>query len=211
LALGIAHGLAIHEHDADYGRNPTIFAREQTAKKPYLRVTLSDQLEPPPLAASALQVGVVDEGAANLTLVAPTQGFAYEVFVDDLPLGRHNIPPVIAGETQVISLRDLPSPLAGATHRVRVITLNRTGQRSETATAHFTWPKPAAIARPTVSFPPAAAYPVVDVAVIPVSDKYDQRGNAVGSLPRDYRTHNAIYDGQRVRLRAAAGEVVGFQ
>lgn len=211
MALGIAHGLAIHEHDADYGRNPTIFAREQSAKKPYLRVTLDDQLEPPPSAASDLQISGVDEEAASLTLVAPTQGFAYEVFVGDLPLGRHNIPRVIEGETQVIPLRDLPSPMAGATHRVRVITLNRTGQRSEAATAEFTWPKPTAIAKPTVSFPPAAAHPVVDVAVIPVSDKYDQRGDAVGSLPKDYRTHNAIYDGQRVRLRAAAGEVVGIQ
>lgn len=211
MALGIAHGLAIHEHDADYGRNPTIFAREQSGKKPYLRVTLGDQLEPPPQAASDLQISVVDEGLAKLTLVAPVHGFAYEVFVDDLPLGRHNIPPLAAGEAQVISLRDLPSPMVGATHRVRVITLNRTGQRSEAATASFTWPEPTAIAQPVVSWPPASANPIADVAIIPVSDKYDQQGNAVGSLPSDYRTCNAIYDGQRVRLRAAAGEVVGFQ
>ncbi len=211
MAIGIAHGLAIHEHDADYGRNPTIFSREQSAKKPYLRVRLGDQLEPPPLAASDLQVSVLDEGLANLTLAAPAQGFAYEVFIDDRPLGRHNIPAVATGETQVISLRDLPLPMAGATHQVRVITLNRTGKRSEAASADFMWPKPTAIAKPFFSLPPAAALPINNVAVIPVSDKYDQQGNAVGSLPSDYRTHNAIYDGQRERLRAAAGEVVGFQ
>ncbi len=29
LATGVAYGLAIHEYDADYSRNPTIFSREQ--------------------------------------------------------------------------------------------------------------------------------------------------------------------------------------
>lgn len=211
MAIGIAHGLAIHEHDADYGRNPTIFAREQSAKKPYLRVILGDQLDPPPQAASDLQISVVDEELATVSVVAPALGFAYEVFIDDLLLGRHNIPPLDAGKTQIISLRDLPSPMVGAAHRVRVITLNRTGQRSAAATADFMWPEPTAIAQPVVSLPPASANPIADVAIIPVSDKYDQQGNAVGSLPSDYRTCNAIYDGQRVRLRAAAGEVVGFQ
>jgi len=38
MATGLAHGLAIHEHDADYGRNPTIFSREQSAKAPFLLV-----------------------------------------------------------------------------------------------------------------------------------------------------------------------------
>ncbi len=211
MAIGVAHGLAIHEHDTDYGRNPTIFSREQSSKKPYLRVTFDDRVEPLPRAASGLQVSVLDVGVANLTVIAPAQGFAYEVFVDDLPLGRHNIPLVAAGESQVIYLRDLPSPMAGATHRVRVTTLNRTGHRSEAATTEFAWPKPAAIAQPSVPFRAASAPPIDAVAVIPVSDKYDQQGNAVGNLPEDYRTHNAIYDGQRVRLYAAAGEVVGFQ
>jgi hypothetical protein len=37
IAIGVTHGLAIHEHDGDVGRNPTIFSREQSAKKPVLR------------------------------------------------------------------------------------------------------------------------------------------------------------------------------
>lgn len=211
MTIGIAHGLAIHEHDVDYGRNPTIFSREQSSKKPYLRVTLGDQLEPPPLAASDLQVSVKDEGEANLTLTAPAQGFAYEVFVDELPIGRHNIPLVAADKVQVISLRDLPSPMAGAMHRVQVTVLNRTGERSQAASVNFNWPKATVLPQPEVPLPPAAAAPIANIAVIPVSDKYDQQGRAIGSLPHDYRTHNAIYDGQRIRLRAAAGEVVGFQ
>jgi hypothetical protein len=38
MTIGIAHGLAIHEHDSDTGRNPTIFSREQSGKMPNLIV-----------------------------------------------------------------------------------------------------------------------------------------------------------------------------
>jgi hypothetical protein len=44
-----------------------------------------------------------------------------------------------------------------------------------------------------------------------VTDKYDQSGQPVGDLPEDYRTRNPLFDGQRVRLVGAAGEVIGFQ
>ncbi len=43
LATGVAFGLAIHEHDANYGRNPTIYSREQSGKQPYLVVELEDR------------------------------------------------------------------------------------------------------------------------------------------------------------------------
>jgi hypothetical protein len=37
ISIGVAHGLAIHEHDADYSRNPTIFSKEQSGKRPSSR------------------------------------------------------------------------------------------------------------------------------------------------------------------------------
>ncbi len=43
LATGVAHGLAIHEQDVDYSRNPTIFSREQSSENPYLVVEVDDE------------------------------------------------------------------------------------------------------------------------------------------------------------------------
>ena len=41
LTLGVAYGLAVHEHDADYSRNPAIFQR-QSGRKPRLVVEVED-------------------------------------------------------------------------------------------------------------------------------------------------------------------------
>jgi len=107
LAIGIAHGLAIHEHDADVTRNPTIFAREQSGKKPILFVELDDQSDPDPLPPSELKLSAISGAYAELTLKAPAEGFAYDIMVDRVPLGRHNIPLVAAGAKQTIPIRDL--------------------------------------------------------------------------------------------------------
>ncbi len=211
MATGIAHGLAIHEHDADTGRNPTIFAREQSGKMPYIAVEVDDQPEPKAEPATELLVDSSDSRSAQLSLTAPMHGFAYEVSIDGKLLGRHNIPLVSNGSKQSIPLRDLSTTLAAdQPYEIKVVTLNRTGQRSTPAVMRSVILKSSSIEKPTVSFASAHPSPISDLGVIPVADKYDSTGKAVGELPSDYRTHNAIFDGQRVRLTAAGGEVVGF-
>ena len=212
IAIGIAHGLALHEHEADYGRNPTVFSHEQSAKKPYLLVEFSDETDPLPKPPMDLQLISTDSDFGNLVLKAPAHGFAYEVLIDGEPLGRHNIPLVSPDSTQSISLRDL----SVASHRepvseIVVVTLSRSGQRSEPSVLRTSIPGTSQVAQPKVAISPAQTPPIADLGIIPVTDKYDQAGQPVGDLPSDYRTHNAIFNGQRVHLRAAAGEVIGFQ
>ena len=48
MISGDSHGLAIHEHDADYSRNPAIYSREQSGKKPQLLLELDAVGNPPP-------------------------------------------------------------------------------------------------------------------------------------------------------------------
>ncbi|MDA1229445.1 MAG: hypothetical protein O2856_01600 [Planctomycetota bacterium] len=212
MAIGVAHGLAIHEHDSDTGRNPTIFAREQSGKMPYLIVELGDQDEAKAEAATELRLDSADSSSARLMLTSPMHGFAYEVSVDGQLSGRHNIPLVINGHKQTIPLRDLPSSIAAdQPYEIKVVTLNRTGQRSQPAVLRSVILKSGSIEKPAVSYAPPHSSPAAGLGVIPIADKYDASGNAVGDLSPDYRTHNAIFDGRRVRLTAAAGEVVGFQ
>lgn len=90
MAIGVAHGLAIHEHDSDTGHNPTIFAREQSGKMPYLLVELDDQPEAKAEPATELRVDSTDSRSARLMLTSPRHGFAYEVSVDGQLLRRHN-------------------------------------------------------------------------------------------------------------------------
>ena len=212
LCIGIAHGLAIHEHDADYGRNPTIFSREESGKKPYLLVELMEQTEGMPMPASELQVMAIDTVSGSLVLTAPRNGFAYEITVNGQSLGRHNIPLVLNGERQTIPLRDLPSSIvADQLYEIKVVTLNRKGQRSEPAALRRMILKSSSIDHPEVAIAPSQPSQLQGLSVIPVTDKYDAARQAVGELPANYRTHNAIFNGHRVRLQAAAGEVVGFQ
>lgn len=212
LAIGAAHGLAIHEHDSDVGRNPTIFSREQSGKKPFLLVELAGGVEPTPQPATDLKLSPIDGGSAELSLNAPQTGFAYDVTIDGAPLGRHNIPFVDAGKRQRIPIRDLPSTLTKeGPHEVQVVTLNRTGKRSEPAKAQATLIHVASIGRPSAALSSARKTPIPNLGVIPLSDKYDKAGKPVGELPADYRTHNLIFDGQSIQLVGAAGEVIGFQ
>ncbi|MGE0758584.1 MAG: hypothetical protein AB7O38_16270, partial [Pirellulaceae bacterium] len=212
LATGVAFGLAVHEHEADYGRNPSIFSREQSGQQPWLVVDVDDQPDEVPLPPTGLKLSPVDATTAQMTLQAPSSGFAYEVQVDGQLLGRHNLPLVRPGSSQLIPLRDLPTSVTQpGMHAVAVVTISRTGQRSAAAVVQgelFSFEAPAL---PTVTWRPATHPAVADVAVVPVTDKYDQNGKPVGDLPADYRTHNSIFDGHAIRLTAAAGEVVGFQ
>lgn len=211
MAIGIAHGIAIHEDDAEVGRNPTIFAREQSGKTPYLLVEIVEptNTEPVPTPPSALQIVNRSSTSAILSMNSG-RGFAYEVKVDGKPLGQHNIPLVSGASQQKIYLRDLPASDAEV-HEIQVWTLNRLGQPSEPVRLNAKAYESSAIDKPIVSILPASSPTLANLGVIPLLDKYDESGKAVGALPKDYRTHNSLYDGAVVHLTAAAGEVVGFQ
>lgn len=212
MAIGAAYGLAIHEHDADYGRNPTIFSREQSGKAPLLVVEIDPTDEPEPTDATVLKVEPIDPFEGRLSLRAPEQGFAYEVLIDDHPLGRHELPWVEPGRVQTIRLRDLPERLRQpGPRRITVTTLDRIGRRVSTSAQVDAIVAPSSVDFPDVPAMPEAVTPLPDLAVIPLGDKYDRSGVAVGELPPEHRTHNRLFDGRTIRLTAAAGEVVGFQ
>lgn len=212
MALGVAHGLAIHEHDSDTRRNPTIFAREQSGKRPFLIVELDEPVDEPAEVATVLRLDSAESTSPQLLLKSPVHGFAYEVMVQGHLLGRHNIPLALNGRQQVIPLRDLPTSIAtDRTCEIKVVTLSRTGHRSQPAVLRRPIMRPTSIEKPVVTFAPPSSSPVDGLSIIPVTDKFDASGKAVGELPTHYRTDNPVFDGQRVRLTAAAGEVVGFQ
>lgn len=61
----------------------------------------------------------------------------YEVSIDGKLFGRHNIPLVDNGHKQAIPRRDLPSLVAtDQQYEIKVVTLDRTGQRSQPAVFH---------------------------------------------------------------------------
>lgn len=216
LAIGAAHGIALHEHEADYSRNPTIFAREQSASRPYLEVELQDDpANPgppaiPPAAPTNLKITGADLEELRLHLTAPAAGLAYEVLIDGAPLPRHNIPFVAPGKTQSIALRDLPLK-PGAKIELSIFTLGSTGLKSPPARLSATLPAAPDLPAPLAEDWPRAAAADDNLAVIPQLDKYDLAGKPVGDLPPDHRKHNALFDGRVVRLTAARGEVTGFQ
>ncbi len=211
MAAGLAYGLAIHEHDADYGRNPTIFSREQSGKAPFLLVECEEGHDRAPIPVATGRVVAVDQSSAALRLQAPVDGFGYEVLVGGARVGAHNVPLVKRGHEQVVHLRDLPEAVMRPGSVVEVVTLNRTGQRSSSAVFRCE----AFHKEPLVELAKPGLRPAVraldGLGVIPTTDAYDRAGQPVGDLPADYRTHNALYDGQQISLTAAAGEVVGFQ
>lgn len=212
LAIGAAHGLAIHEHDADYSRNPTIYSRERSGKRPVLLVELDDEGDPLPETVATMQLIPIDRTSALLNLIGPSQGFAYEVTINDQPVARHNIPFVDSGESQTIYLRDLPESVTrNAAHVVKVVTLNRTGARSDAAEIQGELFDDQAIAFPQYQSLAVREPLVRGLSVIPCSDKFDRQGNSVGELPENYRNNNRLFDGQTIHLQAAAGEVIGFQ
>ncbi len=213
MAIGVAHGLAIHEHTVDYGRNPTIFAREQASKKPYLLLDLGGRLEQEPAPPSDLQILPVDAANAELSLVPPRGGFAYEVTVAGHRLGRHNIP-FIDHESarQTIFLRDLPDTVAADDlHEIQVAAIDRMGRSSGPAEFRGILFRSTPVETPDIAPPEISSAEPSGIGVIPVLEKFDHDGKAVGELPENYRYSNAIFDGSHVSLQAAAGEVVGFQ
>ncbi len=94
---------------------------------------------------------------------------------------------------------------------VEVITLDRLGRRSKAVTVRDKVFEQTAVTYPKIAWPAKQAPSIANFSAIPVADKYDERGGAIGDLPTDYREHNALYDGRQIRLTAAAGEVVSFQ
>ncbi len=88
------------------------------------------------------------------------------------------------GIRQSITLHDLPESLKNSgPHTVEVISVNRTGQQSQPAQVKGELFSVAPISFPKLRPLPAATPPISDVAVIPVTDKYDREGRAVSNLP----------------------------
>lgn len=216
IAIGAAFGLAIHEDDADYGRNPTIFSREQSGKEPYLEVECHDEAGATPAQPHVTALQPNDDDVLQISVTGTPNAFAYDVVVDDVPLGRHNIPFASPGSPQTILVRDFPTAVSPREQfEVKVVARSRTGQTSEAATAML-----GANGRATdmlsdvndsIMNESVGKLPVQRLAVIPVTDKYDIEGVPVGDLPDGYRSNNAIFDGEKIQLIAAAGEVVSFQ
>ncbi len=208
--IGAAYGLTIHESSCDYSRNPRIFSREERDKCPYIIVTFGGD-EPMPEPASELNITHRgDSESMRLQLRGPKNGFAYEVQINSTPLPRWNILFVKPGEIQTIPIRDIPLK-PGESVEIKVITVSRVGKKSEAVTIRGEVPRQRVIELPEIGPIQSAGAGRSDIAVIPVLDKYDINGKAVGELAEDYLRRNEIYDGEKITLTAAKGEVVDFQ
>ncbi len=209
-AVGAAHGLSVHEWTVDYSRNPTVHSREARGREPHLLVTLGPPA-PAPLPPTGLRLtDAGDPESLRLHLVGPARGFVYEVEVSGRPLPRWNVPPVRPGEAQMIPVRDL-GLAPGARVRVSVRTVSRGGERSRAVTVSGRVPDPGPVPEPAApDLPPPAKGDAPGLVAVPLLDKLDEAGRAVGDLPRGYLARNAVFDGRTVRLAAARGEVVGF-
>jgi hypothetical protein len=164
IAIGAAHGLALHEWDADYSRNPLIYSREEEAKAPYLLITFGPaDADPAPQPPSNLKVWAsdpADPAGVRLSLQSPAAGFAYEILVNGKPLPRWNVPFVRPQQVQVIPIRDVPH-VAGDAVQVSVQTVSRTGKRS--AAVSYGLPRQVVPAMPAlpdmaVAQPPSAVF-----------------------------------------------------
>ncbi len=217
LATGCAFGLCVHEATVDYSRNPTICSREQSGSEPYLLVRCApvdagERAEP----ASELSMRPVEPGVFAVRVRAPTHGFAYRVMVGAAALPRWDIPRLIPGELQTIWVRDVVIPKG---EPISVTVIDRAGRASSAATVTVTAPRPPSLPMPPIPPKDVAKAPgrstpedpPEGLAVIPLLDKYDVGGKAIGALPDDFRAHNEVFDGTAITLSAARGEVVGFQ
>lgn len=207
IACGVAFGLTVHEADADYSRNPTIFARESRDRVPYLLLEFGGEV-PAPGAVSELRA-VERDGDAFLVMRAPSDGFAYRITIDGRQLPRWNIPFVDPGVEQFVALRDIA---IGESFDVEVTTINRVGAKSRPVRARLAQPVRANTWHaPEIERPPARKPSHEGMWALPIIDRYTDAGRAVGDLPAGYRTDNPVFDGATIRLRAARGEVTGFQ
>ena len=212
LCSGVAYGLAIHEHDADYARNPTVFSREQSGRGPVLVVEVEDSTFPQPQPPEHVSVEPVDSESAVLHFRAPADGFALEITVNGTELPRQNVPLLEPGSMQKITLRDLPHDVTSAdVHLVALRAVGRDGQRSAVVSTTSRLFSTSVLPRSAAQRSPVKPCSVSDISVIPITDRYDARGDAVGQLPEGYRQNNSIYDGNRVLLHALRGEIVGLQ
>ncbi len=209
-SVGASFGLTIHESSVDYSRNPTIYSREEKKKGPYLTVTFADD---DPVPGKPEIIKVANTGSPDglrLFIKAPSNGFAYEVKVNGKDLPRWNIPFVVPITTQIIPIRDMDlkpgEPLA-----ISISTISRTGRKTDPLMVNTTYPKPEKIAAPKLGWPNKSAGKAPVYGIIPLEDKYNASGKAVGDVPEDYLKCNEVFDGETIRLSAARGEVVGFQ
>jgi hypothetical protein len=213
LATGCAFGLSVQEVDADYSRNPTVSAREQSGQQPFLEVTLGaagppvgDLTVPPPT--------VTGDAAENLALhlTAPAGAFAWKVRFGGSGVPAWELPFAVPGQSQSLALGDLDWMTSGDIDVV-VTAIDRNGRHGPDQLTtihlpgrHFSGSKaPGPAPQAPKSTLPAG------IAIIPWLDKYRADGQAVGNLPADFRDRNEVFTGSDIRLTAAHGEVVGFQ
>lgn len=208
--LKLAHGLVIHETLSDYSRNPTIFSREQKNQEPYLLIKCRKGLNPPPPRVKLIRlINRDNKGKIALKIRAPMKGFAYKVSVNGQPLPQWNIPLLKPGKWQIIPLRDVG--LKDGPLKVRIANFNRMGKKSPA----IGYSDSIKFAKP-IKFPKIAPLPKSEqnsnaIGLIPLLDKYDAKGHAVGQLPDNYLFHNSIYNGRTIQLAGAKGEIIGFQ
>ncbi len=210
LATGMAYGLALHEWETDYRRNPTIHSREDRENAPYLLVEFAEGNSTPPEPPQDLQLthsGRRD--GMQLKLTSPPHGFGYRVRVNDRELPRWNIPFVRAGETQTVHLRDL-GPLSEE-FEVKVVAVNRIGHEGPEVSIRGRRPAQTGLPQPKIQTRKTAGAAAPGLTVRPELDRVTRTGALVGGSGAQGTPASGIWDGERIQLAAAAGEVVGFQ
>lgn len=207
LALGRAHGLAVHEHGSDLSRNPTILARETRGRGARLLVETGPRDGRPGVPKILRAFTLPREELAFLEVRAPAHGFAYDVELDGIRLEDHLVPFVQPSQVQWITLGPTRA-LAGSRHVVRVRVLNRNGEPSAARVHRFAFDPISAIDVPPRGELPAATR-ADDLLVVPVPDRADKKGHPI-EFDASWLQRNAVWNGEAIHLRAARGEVVGF-
>jgi hypothetical protein len=124
-AIGSAYGLALHEWDVDYSRNPTIYSREQGNSRPYLLVETGPSERAPAVPK------LMQDAEQRLRIVG--SAFAYVLRVDGVELPRWNTP----FESGVVPLRDIP---LSESMLIEAVGVSRSGQRSKAVRLKYSKP-----------------------------------------------------------------------
>jgi hypothetical protein len=212
-ALGLAHGLTVHEVSSDYSRNPTVFSRESRKNAPYLSVRLGREVDRQPLPSAPSELKLIADAPNDgllLSIRAPARGLSYVISVGSRELPRVATPYLSPGEVQRIPLGALELK-PGEDVTVSVRTMARSGALSRVAEVKGRVPRLAGLVFPDVAPLRRAKTRVEGIDVVPVLDRFFADGSLIGGGQAKHRSLNAVFDGARITLQGARGEVVGFQ
>ncbi len=224
LAAGDSDGLAVMEGGTLAFVNNFIHSCQSRENGPYIEVELGQPLKDEPgtpsvKAAAAPDRSHLGSGAIRVTIAESKNAFCYKLTLNGQPVERWRVKhPAAKGATE-FCLEDLQP---GAKYKLEVTAVAAGGQASKPVKVDVT--ASAALSKDlklSAFEPPRAKADKVPQAgdmrvwAVPPLVKVDPvSGEAMfgdAGEKGDYRTANAVFDGQTIRLAGARGEYVSYQ